>query len=106
MRTSDSIGCADFPCTGVNHDCYIVPDVDIDPHGVSMVMISEAAPADTSDYYYAGGDPLFAQTTVQAFSDAGASVPSSAAKSVTASKPARSSNAHSSWSKNSPCSQT
>lgn len=76
MRTSDSIGCADFPCTGVNHDCYIVPDVDIDPHGVSMVMISEAAPPDASDYYYAGGDPLFAQTTVQAFSDAGASVTS------------------------------
>ncbi|HEY44488.1 MAG TPA: uracil-DNA glycosylase [Anaerolineae bacterium] len=39
-------------------------------------MISEAAPPDPSDYYYAGGDPLFQQTTVQAFKDAGAEVSS------------------------------
>jgi uracil-DNA glycosylase len=37
-------------------------------------MISEAAPPDAGDYYYAGGDALFEQTTVQAFSDAGADV--------------------------------
>jgi uracil-DNA glycosylase len=76
MRVSDCVGCADFPCAGVNHDCYIVPDVEIDPYGVSMVLISEAAPPDASDYYYAKGDPLFAQTTVQAFNDAGAAVTS------------------------------
>ncbi|MBM3135384.1 MAG: uracil-DNA glycosylase [Chloroflexi bacterium] len=39
-------------------------------------MISEAAPADPGDYYYAPGDPLFQQTTVQAFQDAGAQVSS------------------------------
>ena len=76
MRISDRIGCVDFPCAGVNHACYIVPDVQIDPQAVSMVMISEAAPPEASDYYYAEGDPLFAQTTVQAFVDAGASVES------------------------------
>jgi uracil-DNA glycosylase len=48
----------------------------LQPDDVSIVMISEAAPADPSDYYYAGGEPLFAQTTVQAFNDAGASVSS------------------------------
>jgi len=39
-------------------------------------MISEAAPAGLDDYYYAEGNPLFAQTTVQAFNDAGADVSS------------------------------
>ncbi|MGD2215881.1 MAG: uracil-DNA glycosylase, partial [Gemmatimonadales bacterium] len=39
-------------------------------------MISEAAPADLGDYYYAKGEPLFAETTVQAFRDAGADVSS------------------------------
>jgi uracil-DNA glycosylase len=39
-------------------------------------MISEAAPASPADYYYAGGDAVFQQTTVQAFNDAGAAVTS------------------------------
>jgi uracil-DNA glycosylase len=39
-----------------------------------MVMISEAAPDDPADYYYAGNDPLFEQTTVQAFNQAGVDV--------------------------------
>ena len=60
----------------MRHDCYVIPDVDIDPDDVSIVMISEAAPADPSDYYYAGGDSLFQQTTVQAFKDAGKAVSS------------------------------
>ncbi len=34
-------------------------------------MISECAPANPVDYYYAKGQPLFAQTTIQAFQDAG-----------------------------------
>jgi uracil-DNA glycosylase len=36
-----------------------------------MIMISEAAPGSPDDYYYSRGNPLFAQTTVQAFNDAG-----------------------------------
>ncbi len=39
-------------------------------------MISEAAPADSGDYYYAKGKPLFQETTVQAFRDAGVDVTS------------------------------
>jgi uracil-DNA glycosylase len=41
-------------------------------------MISEAAPPDPADYYYAEGERLFEQTTVQAFRDAGAEVASMA----------------------------
>jgi uracil-DNA glycosylase len=60
----------------VRHECYIIPDVDVKPEGISIVMISEAAPADPGDYYYAEGEPLFQQTTVQAFNDAGVDVSS------------------------------
>jgi uracil-DNA glycosylase len=50
--------------------------VDVRPDKIYMVMISEAAPASSEDYYYAEGNPLFQQTTVQAFQDAGAGVSS------------------------------
>ncbi len=76
MRANQCIRCIAFPCADVNHASYIVPDVAVKPDNVSIVMISEAAPADPRDYYYAKGDPLFAQTTVQAFHDAGAAVKS------------------------------
>ena len=54
----------------------MVPDIDLKPEDISLVMISEAAPADPADYYYAGGSALFEQTTVQAFNDAGVDVSS------------------------------
>jgi uracil-DNA glycosylase len=76
MQVSKLISCQEFPCADVRHECYIVPDVEIEPEKISIVMISEAAPASPDDYYYAGGDSLFQQTTVQAFNDAGADVSS------------------------------
>jgi len=60
----------------VRHECYVIPDVDVKPEDVSIILISEAAPADPCDYYYEKGNPLFLQTTIQAFTDAGASVSS------------------------------
>jgi len=54
----------------------MVPNIDIAPEDISLVLISEAAPQDLADYYYAKGNPLFQQTTVQAFRDAGADVSS------------------------------
>lgn len=76
MRPSDHIHCESFPCTDVRHERYIVPGIDLDPETISIVLVSEASPPETADYYYAAGDPLFAQTTVQAFRDAGAPVSS------------------------------
>jgi uracil-DNA glycosylase len=76
MRVSECVKCEEFPCADVRHNCYIIPDVDVKADSISMVMISEAAPANPEDYYYAKGDPLFQQTTVQAFNDAGADVSS------------------------------
>ena len=76
MRVNEFVRCERFPCADVRHECYIVPDTVVEPSGISVAMISEAAPAGLDDYYYAEGNPLFAQTTVQAFNDAGADVSS------------------------------
>jgi len=76
MRVSECVGCASFPCDDVRHECYIIPDIDVKPADISIVMVSEAAPENPGDYYYARGDSLFQQTTVQAFNDAGADVSS------------------------------
>lgn len=74
MRPCERIYCIGFPCSDVNHLSYLVPDIDLDPAHILAVLISEAAPANPSDYYYAPSNPLFAHTTVQAFRDAGVPV--------------------------------
>jgi len=76
MQVSRCVRCEEFPCTDVKRECYIIPDIDVKPGEISIVMISEAAPASSDDYYYAEGDSLFQQTTVQAFNDAGIEVSS------------------------------
>ena len=78
MRVCELVHCEGFPCTDVRHECYLVPGIDIDPQGVQVLLVSEAAPPQRDDYYYAAGTPLFAQTTVLAFQDAGADVASMA----------------------------
>jgi len=60
----------------MDHRCYLVPEVALEPGAISVMMISEAAPQNRDDYYYAEGDPLFQQTTVQAFQDSGVQVAS------------------------------
>ena len=76
MRTSAKISCNKYLCGDVKRDCYVVPEIDIDPARVAVIVVSEAAPGKREDYYYAGEDALFAQTTVQAFQDAGIKVSS------------------------------
>ncbi len=76
MRVSDCVACDTFPCVDVDHECHLVPNIAIDPKNIRIALISEATPTDLSDYYYAAGKPLFQETTVQAFRDAGASVSS------------------------------
>jgi len=76
MQVSKLVACKEFPCADVRHESYVIPDIDVKPEGISIILISEAAPVDPGDYYYAPGEPLFEQTTVQAFRDAGADVTS------------------------------
>ena len=76
MRVSQCVSCEHFPCSDINNENYIVPDINLDPQAIKILLISEAAPVKASDYYYAPGDPLFQQTTVLAFRDAGVNVSS------------------------------
>ena len=74
MQVNECVKCAKFPCTDVKHELYVAPELSLKPERFSIIMISEAAPESPSDYYYAEGNPLFQQTTVQAFKDAGKEV--------------------------------
>jgi hypothetical protein len=76
MRVSECVECEAFPCADVKHNCYVVPGINLKPEAVSIVMVSESSPENPDDYYYAKGNPLFQQTTVQAFNDAGCNVAS------------------------------
>ena len=76
MRVNQCLQCSGFPCPGVQHDRYAVPPIPLKPDAISVILVSEAAPANPADYYSAPGDPLFQQTTVAAFRDAGVEVAS------------------------------
>lgn len=62
---------ANFPCQDVDHDGYVIADINLDPQRISMLMISEAASPVPGDYYYSGGEAAYESTTLQAFRDAG-----------------------------------
>jgi len=76
MNPNQFVQCKDFPCADVRRESYLIPAIDIDPAKVSTLLVSEAAPENPADYYYAGENALFAQTTLLAFQDAGARVSS------------------------------
>ena len=76
MNPFHEIKCDHFPCLDIRRSNYIIPDIEIHPEKVSILVISEAAPDNSADYYYAGDDALFARTTLLAFMDAGVEVKS------------------------------
>lgn len=76
MKINQFTGCKTFPCVDVNHGGYQLPEIEIDPEQVRVILISEAAPQNPQDSYYSPGQSLFAQTTVQAFQEAGIAVES------------------------------
>ena len=76
MNVNEQIACQEFPCQDINADQYVIPDIELDPKMVSMLLISEAAPAEREDYYYMGRRSSFEITTLEAFQDAGAEVSS------------------------------
>lgn len=76
MHIPDCTGCKTFPCQDIDPAGYAIPTIELDPQAVSVVLISEAAPPDPADHYYAPGDPAYQRTTVLAFNDAGRGVTS------------------------------
>lgn len=76
MRPSDRVVCSSFACIDVDSSLHSVPAIDVPASRISIVMVSEAAALRIHDGFYASDDALFAQTTLQAFRDAGANVAS------------------------------
>jgi len=76
MKTANVVQYKDFPCLDTRRAGYQLPAIEIDPAAVKILLISEAAPENPADYYYAGINALFASTTLLAFQDAGAKVAS------------------------------
>jgi hypothetical protein len=71
MNALNYPGCRSFPCLDVNHDGYVISNPRLDPEKITLAMVSEAAPQDPSDYYYAGAQAAFEQSTLDAFKMAG-----------------------------------
>ena len=76
MIVNQAIACRDFPCMDVDHSCYYLPVVTLVGENVKLVMVAEAAPKQLQDGFYEPGSPLFAETTLLAFEDAGIRVSS------------------------------
>lgn len=78
LNPSSCIRCQDFPCAGVDHTRYAIPDVELDPARVRILMIAEAPSQVAADGFYVADDSFYMQTTIQAFAQAGVSVSSMA----------------------------
>ncbi len=76
MRISDQVSCIDFPCVEARQESYLVPDLEVEPDSIRLMLISETAATSLTDNYYSSCEALFARTTVQAFQEAGARVSS------------------------------
>lgn len=63
----------DYPCTDIRKG-MILPQPDLNPRNIRVVMISECPPADRSDHFYESSSGAFFQTTRTAFQDAGAAI--------------------------------
>ena len=76
MKVSDKIKCAQFPCSDVDKNIYLLPSADIDTDKVRIFMVTEAPPNEKDDYFYAPGNPAYLQTILQVFKGVGYDVSS------------------------------
>jgi hypothetical protein len=72
MRISEYINCIDFPCVDARQESYLVPNIEVEPETIRIMLISETAATNLMDNYYFSCEALFARTTVHAFQEAGA----------------------------------
>jgi hypothetical protein len=69
VRSGSLLTCDGMPCADVDHGSHVVPEIELDPGRIRILMVSEAAPAHVEDWFYSGPDALFAEVTVEAFCD-------------------------------------
>jgi uracil-DNA glycosylase len=75
MRVNEIVRCKEFPCQAMDQTAHSVPPIDVDPEAVRIFLIAEAPPRDAADGLYAGPGALHAETTLEAFRDAGLDLP-------------------------------
>jgi hypothetical protein len=76
LRLNKCVKCSDFPCSDGEKSAYVIPDLEIEPEKIRAIMISEAIPENSGDYFYANNKSFYMETTIQAFKDAGFTVSS------------------------------
>ena len=76
MHPHQRIACPALTCPDVRHDRFAVSRAKVDPRQVSIILVSEGPAPDAADDYDGGVRALHAETTVQAFRDAGVDVSS------------------------------
>ncbi|HRZ18777.1 MAG TPA: uracil-DNA glycosylase family protein [Methanofastidiosum sp.] len=71
MKINDVLSCKNFPCKDINNNSYLIPDLDLNPDKIKIVMISEVPPIDSKDYFYSNAKSFYMETTKQAFNESG-----------------------------------
>ena len=71
MKINDVLSCKNFPCKDINNNSYLIPDLDLNPDKIRIVMISEVPPIDSKDYFYSNAKSFYMETTKQAFNESG-----------------------------------
>jgi hypothetical protein len=76
VNPSNKLYCKNFLCKDIENSAYQIPNLDIDPDKIKIVMISEVPPLDPKDYFYSIDTPFYIETTKEAFRDAGYTITS------------------------------
>jgi len=71
MKPDRAVRCSGFPCEDIRQDLHAVPNPEIDPERIRVIMISEAPAPNLADNFYSSGTPFFVETTTDAFRLAG-----------------------------------
>lgn len=77
MDISKCLQCQESsPCDDIEVMFPVLPNIEVDEGKIQVVMITEAPPKNTDDYFYSGPKSFFFRTVSQAFKDAGKEVAS------------------------------
>lgn len=71
MKPDQAVRCDGFPCEDIKSELHSVPDLELEPEDVRVILISEAPAPDPADDFYSRGMPFFLETTADAFRNAG-----------------------------------
>ena len=58
MKIDSQIQCHNFPCMDVKQEVYQIPQIDLDPDSIRMILISESVPKKPGDAIINPVDPV------------------------------------------------